>query len=116
MKSSDKTNGQAARVQILDVGGDMNASGMVRIRNRIERLVRRDLVHMVLDVHKARHVDLAGLGILAESLGWIRYLEGDLVLAGARPSVRRIFQKTGTDKLMQVYNGVRAAVRSFSHS
>ena len=102
------------RVQVLEVGGDLYASDMVRIKNRIDRLMQMERVYMVLNLRKARYADLAGLGILVERIGQVRRLDGDLRLAGVNARIKKLFHQTGTDRLMQFYGGVRAAVRSFS--
>jgi anti-sigma B factor antagonist len=101
------------RVKVLDVGGDLNAMDMVRIKNRMDRLMEQEQIYMVLDLRKAYHADLAGLGILIERVKEVRRLDGDLRLAGVRPQVERLFKQTGTHHFVQFYSGVRAAVRSF---
>jgi anti-sigma B factor antagonist len=116
VKKKGMTMGEISRnhrVKVLDVGGDLNAIDMVRIKNRLNRLLDQDYTHVVLDLRKARHADFTGICILVERARRLRGLNGDVKLAGLTPAVMRVFRQTGAIRLFQAYDGIQAAIQSF---
>ena len=101
-------------VEILRFQGDLNASEMIRIKNRLTRLLNQNHRKMLLDLKQARHVELAGLGILVDRLMKIRALKGDIKLCNMRPEVEKTFQMIGVNGLMETFHSEEEAIRSFA--
>lgn len=101
------------RVDILKCAGDLNANGMVRIKNKLTRLMERNHINLLIDLRDARHVDLAGLGILIERLKRIRAMNGDIKLYNLKPQVSETFRMVGVDNLIESYGSKEEALRSF---
>ncbi len=101
-----------ASVEILQVRG-LNAQDMVRVKNRISRLIDKNRTRLILDLRGARHIDLFGLGILVERLGKVRALNGDLKLVGLNPYILKVLKATQVGKLIKTYGNTREALRSF---
>ena len=103
-------------VAVLDVTGDINAFDMVRIKNRLDELIKKDHTRVVLRFRNAKQIDFIGLGILVERLRRMRALDGDLKLVGLSRCILKMFEKTRVDKLIDTYDDTVDAIRSFDNT
>ena len=101
-------------VEILRFQGDLNASEMIKIKNRLTRLLNKNHKKMLLDLKAAKHVELAGLGILVDRLMKVRAQKGDIKLCNLRPEVEKTFRMIGVGDLMQSFHSEEEAIRSFA--
>lgn len=101
-------------VEVLRFHGDLNASEMIRIKNRLTRLLNKNHKKLLIDLKETRHVELAGVGILVDRLLKIRAQKGDIKLCNLRPEVERTFQMIGVGDLMQSFHSEEEAIRSFA--
>jgi anti-sigma B factor antagonist len=101
-------------VEILRFQGDLNASEMVKIKSRLTRLLNKNHKNLLLDLKQAKHVELAGLGILVDRLMKVRAQKGDIKLCNLRPEVQKTFQMIGVSDLMESFHSEEEAIRSFA--
>lgn len=100
-------------IDVLDVAGNINAFDMIRIKNRLDKLIKKDHTKIILHFKNVKQIDFIGLGILIERLRRIRALDGDLKLVGLNPYILKLFRKTGVNKLIDTYDDTIDALRSF---
>lgn len=101
-------------VEVLRFHGDLNAVEMIRIKNRLTRLLNKNHKKLLIDLKETRHVELAGVGILVDRLLKIRAQKGDIKLCNLRPEVQKTFQMIGVGDLMQSFHSEEEAIRSFA--
>ncbi len=101
-------------VEILRFQGDLNAVEMIKIKGRLTRLVNKNHKKLLLDLKEARHVELAGLGILVDRLMKVRAQKGDIKLCNLRPEVEKTFRMIGVSDLMESFHSEEEAIRSFA--
>ncbi len=101
-------------VEILRFQGDLNALEMIKIKNRLTRLLNKNQKKLLLDLKETRRVELAGLGILVDRLMKVRAQKGDIKLCNLRPEVQKTFQMIGVGDLMQSFGTEEEAIRSFA--
>ena len=101
-------------VDVLRFQGDLNASEMIKMKNRLTRLLNKNHKKLLLDLKSARHVELAGLGILVDRLIKVRAQKGDIKLCNIRPEVEKTFQMIGVGDLMESFQSEEEAIRSFA--
>ena len=102
-------------VEVLKCGGDLNANSMVKIKHRVDHLLKRNHRLMLLDLSNTRHIDLAGLGILVERLKMVRSVQGDIKLCRLSSHINEIFRLVGVSKLFETYETPEDAKASFHH-
>jgi len=100
-------------VDVLICDGDLNAKEMVKVKNKVQGLLRKNHNHVILDLGKTRHVDLAGLGILVERLKAVRAAHGDLRVCNIQPQVYETLRLVGVSKLIESFPTRADAERSF---
>jgi len=102
-----------SHVEILRCNGDLSATTMVSFKNKVRKLMENNQKNVVLDMKKAKHVDLAGLGILVERIKQIRAINGDIKLCNVQPQVNATFRLVGVSKLIESFPTEEEALRSF---
>ncbi len=101
-------------VDILKFQGDLNATEMIKMKSRVTRLLNKNHKKLLLDLKDARHVELAGLGILVDRLMKVRARKGDIKLCNLRPEVEQTFRMIGVSDLMESFRSEEEAIRSFA--
>ena len=101
-------------VEVLRFQGDLNASEMIKIKNRLTRLVNKNHKKLLLDLKRARRVELTGLGILVDRLMKVRAQKGEIKLCNLRPEVEQTFRMIGVSDLMESFHSEEEAIRSFA--
>ncbi len=101
-------------VDILRFEGDLSVGEMVKMKNRLTRLLNKNHKHLLFDLKHAKHVDLAGLGILVDRLRTIRAQKGDIKLCNLRPEVKNALNMIGVNGLIESFPTEEEALRSFA--
>ena len=101
-------------VEVLRFQGDLNAAEMIKIKERLTRLLNKNQKKLLLDMREAKRVELAGLGILVDRLMKVRAQKGDIKLVNMRPEVEKTFRMIGVSDLMQSFHSEEEAIRSFT--
>ena len=101
-------------VDIVRFQGDLDAAEMIKIKNRLTRLLNKNHKKLLLDLARARRVELAGLGILVDRLMKVRAQKGDIKLCNMRPEVEKTFQMIGVSDLIESFRSEEEAIRSFA--
>ncbi|MBI3313142.1 MAG: STAS domain-containing protein [Candidatus Omnitrophica bacterium] len=100
-------------VDVLKFEGDLDALSMVKMKNRLTRLLNKNHKKLLLDLSRARRVELAGLGILVDRLMKVRAQKGDIKFCNLRPEVEQTFRMIGVGGLMECFHSEEEAIRSF---
>ena len=100
-------------VDVLRFQGDLDVVAMVKMKNRLTRLLNKNHKKLLLDLKLARRVELAGLGILVDRLMKVRALKGHIKLCNLRPEVEKTFRMIGVNGLMEAYHSEEEAIASF---
>jgi len=110
-----RSNGHERKVAVgvVRCPGDLNARHMVQMRNRLSRLTNQNRKFLLLDLKRARHVDLAGLGILVDRIQKLRREHGDIRLFNLRPEVSNMLRMIGVAGVIASYPTEEEARRSF---
>jgi anti-anti-sigma factor len=100
-------------VNVMRCPGDLNVSYMVQSKSRFRRLMNQRIKFFLLDLQHARHVELAGLGILVDRLRQIRSNKGDIRLFNLHPEVLKTLQMVGITGVVDTYSNEEEALQSF---
>lgn len=101
-------------VDVFRFEGDLSAAEMVRVKSRLTRLLHRNHKRLLLDLKRARRVELAALGILVDRLMMVRARKGDIKLCNLRPEVEHALRLVGVNNLIEFFNSEEEAIRSFA--
>lgn len=101
-------------VDVLRFDGDLDALSMIKMKERMNRLLNKNHKRLLLDLQETKHVELAGVGILVDRLRRVREQKGDIKLCNLRPEVERTFQMIGVNGLMESFSTEEEAISSFA--
>jgi anti-sigma B factor antagonist len=94
---------------VLAATGELDIAAVPAFRDQLRRLVEAGSPSIVIDLTGVRFIDSAGLRVLVDGLTRARRRDSDLRVACPSASLRRTFEISGLDKVMNVHGSVEEA-------
>jgi anti-sigma B factor antagonist len=94
---------------VVQVQGVLDLVTEPHLRACLEQAVQDGARCIVLDLAELRLMDSSGLGTVVLAHKMLQQHAGRLCLAAARPLVLRVLELTSVDRLVSIYDSVRAA-------
>jgi anti-sigma B factor antagonist len=91
---------------VVAITGELELGTAPRLRQQVVTLVGDGHTHIVLDMSAVDFVDSIGLGVIVSALKRVRGRDGELVVAGASPRLRSLFELTRLDQVIDLYDSV----------
>ncbi|HBT20474.1 MAG TPA: anti-sigma F factor antagonist [Peptococcaceae bacterium] len=66
--------------------------------------------NLILDISKVSFIDSSGLGAILARYKKIKQLNGNMVIVGAKPQVKRVLELSGVVKIIEVYDDEKSAL------
>lgn len=98
-------------VIVVHTPDELGSDTAERIENYLTTLERHNVV---VDLDGTEQIDSAGLALLLHAQEALRGLDGDLKIATANETNRKILEITRVDQQLEVFEAVIDAVKSFS--
>lgn len=99
----------SAEAYVLEVGGELDLYTAPRLSSQVGEIIALGAMSLVVDLTETTFVDSTALHVLLDAKKRIRAEGGDLVVVCPSPHVRRIFEVTGVDGLLQLCRSVEVA-------
>ena len=99
---------------VLTVIGELELATAPRLRQRVVSLVGEGRTHIVLDLAGVDFADSVGLGVIVAALKRVRGRGGELAVSGAVPLVRRLFEVTRLDEIVDLFPDVDRALAALT--
>jgi anti-sigma B factor antagonist len=97
---------------VVQPKGEIDLYTAPRLREELSGLVQQGRTQLVVDLSSVEFLDSTGLGTLIGSLKRCREAGGELVLAGASETVRKVLGITGLDKVFALHPTAEDATSS----
>lgn len=110
---NERSGEKVMSVDVLTCSSRLDATEMVKIKQRMNQLLKRNHKKVLLDFMKTEQVDLAGIGILIERVKMLRSLDGEIKLCNLNSQVSDTLRMVGVSKLLESYDSREEALRSF---
>ncbi|MCU0609244.1 MAG: STAS domain-containing protein [Chitinispirillaceae bacterium] len=98
--------------QMIHFIGDLDATNVETVLEKIVGLFNAGKVHLVSDFKKLRYVNSTGLGILLHLSKSAREKSGSFKMANVNENVFEIIEIIGATSLLEIYDSVEEAVAS----
>jgi anti-sigma B factor antagonist len=105
---------RAGDVTIIALGG-RGEEEETTIRDRIDELLRRGRVRVVLDLQAVEYIDSTGLGTIAAKYLTLRRRGGDLKLLHVPPRALHLMTITKLTRVFELFDTEDRAIESFGH-
>jgi anti-anti-sigma factor len=104
-------------VTVLDLTGRLVLDeGDTMLRTRVNELVGRNRLKVVVNLHDVTYIDSCGLGVLIAKLVSVRNKGGDLRLLHLSPRTARVFAISKLENVFETFDSEVDAIASFSDS
>ena len=95
---------------VVAVTGELEMATAPRLRQQVVSLIGAGRSHLVIDLGGVDFIDSVGLGVVVGALKRCRTHGGDLMVAGALPRVRSLFEITRLDEIIELHPDVEQAL------
>lgn len=99
---------------IVSLTGSIDALTAPKITEFFQAQVAAGNVKLVVDFSGVDYTSSAGLRVMLGAIKETRAQGGDMRLAGVRPDVLKVLKLSGFTNILKMFDGVDAAVASFS--
>ncbi len=96
---------------VLSLQGEVDVANSHEVREAALALLGSGVRTLIVDLTKTDYLDSAGLGILVGLLKRARESELRMVIAGAQPQVRRLFEITRLNQVFPMHDDVASALQ-----
>ena len=100
------------RWSVVAVTGELELATAPRLRQQVVALIGAERSHLVIDLTAVDFIDSVGLGVIVGGLKRARTHGGDLMVVGAVPRVRSLFEITRLDEIIALHPDVSTALAS----
>lgn len=100
---------EEAGVRVLGLEGPIDVSQAMDLRDLLGEEIDGAAARVVLDLKDVTFIDSSGIGVLVTAHRRADAAGAMFALAGARPTVGRVFELTRTNKLLRIYASVEEA-------
>ncbi len=99
-------------VLVLRISGQVDSMSGPELGEKLDAVVCKGHVHLVLDLSEVPYMSSAGLRVLSVALKTVRASDpgGDICLAGLSKAVAHAFRISGFNQVFSIYDGVPEAV------
>ncbi len=96
---------------IISLEGELDVENSSSLKNEVRNMVSSEHPNLVIDLRKVDYVDSSGLGTLIALQKAARFNGGALSIVGASEQIRRVMKMTNIDKLFELYNTLKEALK-----
>jgi anti-sigma B factor antagonist len=97
-------------IEVIDVGGKIDISTAVRLRELLIDLVSKDNYQLIVNLDRVEFLDSTGLGVLLGGLKRVRAHDGSLDLVCTQERILKLFRTTGLAKVFGIHETVDRAI------
>src|ERR1700733_7152899 len=87
---------------LVTLSGELDASPATSLYDKLSDLEVDDVQHVVLDLAQVTFMDSTGLGVIVTEHKRLQHSEGSLTIFSPPSSVRRLFEITGLDGVLDI--------------
>lgn len=107
-------NKEYKRVDLVEVSGRIDSSTAPQLEQALQKIIKADRYHIVVDLADTEFMSSAGLRVLISALKQTRrFNRGDIRLANMPTKIKKAFELAGLLELFKVFDNSVDAVGSF---
>ena len=95
---------------VVAVTGELELATAPRLRQQVVSIIGGGRSHLIIDLSGVDFVDSVGLGVVVGALKRARTHGGDLLVVGVAERIRKLFEITRLDEIIDLYPSVTEAV------
>ncbi len=113
IKISVSEGGSDDTLSIIRVDGVIDTLTATQLEEVLDRLLKRDRFHIILDLAGVDYISSAGWGIFISRIKEIREGKGDIKLANMVPNVMEVYELLEFDSILSAHESINGARMAF---
>jgi len=105
---------QTGNVNVLSVGGRLDAYSAAEAEKKIDSLIETGKVKIVLNLNSLEYISSSGLRVFLAQLKKARKQQGDIKLCCMKPNIKEVFDIAGFTQLFNIAGDEAEAVAGFN--
>jgi anti-sigma B factor antagonist len=94
---------------VVKLGGEVDVYTTPKMKEQLASLIESGSQRIAVDLSEVNYFDSTALGALIGALRRVKEQEGSILVIGAQPRVRRVFEVTGLDGVFEMYESADQA-------
>ncbi len=111
MDLAEKNSGD---VNILSIGGRLDAYSAAEAEKKLDGLIEAGKVKVVLNLDGLEYISSSGLRVFLSQLKKARKQQGDIKLCCMKPNIKEVFDIAGFTQLFNIVGDEAEAIAGFS--
>lgn len=103
-------------VIVLSLKGRLDSTSAGELREKVRDCLKKNQIHIVIDLAEIDFVDSSGLGSLVTCLRSANKVGGDIKIAAVQDRVRAVFELIRLHRVFDIYDDRFAASEAFHHA
>lgn len=99
------------KAALIKIPTRLDASNSLPFKDKMNELVDKGYVNLLVDLSQTNFIDSSGLGALVGKISTCRKNGGDVKLISPTQRVIEILQITNLDKILKIYKSVEDALK-----
>ena len=99
-----------ARTQVVRPAGDIEFTVAGAFNHHLTSLVQAGKILLIVDLERVGFVDSTALGVLISAQRRARCGGGSVVISGADPTIRKVFEITGLSEVFRLHDNIEQAL------
>ncbi|MCX8052556.1 MAG: STAS domain-containing protein [Armatimonadetes bacterium] len=100
-------------VGVIQLTGELDAYTSARFREVMVDTIENGGANLIVSMEGVEYIDSSGLGALVGGLKRCSERNGKIMIVGAQPQVRKVFEITGLEKVFPLYENEDEAIAAF---
>lgn len=101
---------------IISVSGRMEAADAKELQNKLNSIMAKNVLKIIINLAYLEYISSSGLRVLLTALKNQKQKQGFIEVATLQPFVKKIFKKTGLDRVFIIHSDEEAAIRYLTPS
>jgi anti-sigma B factor antagonist len=89
---------------VIELGGEVDLYTAPEFKERMVQLIEQGRTRLVVDLSEATFIDSTTLGVLVGGVKRLRPAGGSMALVCTDPSIAKIFEITGLDRVFPIHS------------
>ena len=99
------------QIAIISAEGDIDFSISQKLKEELAGIISKGKTKLIIDLEKIRYIDSSGLEAITSTQTKAQASHGDVYLICTEPSIKKIFDITGLDEYVKIFNTKEEALK-----
>ncbi|MFW5873581.1 MAG: STAS domain-containing protein [Bacillota bacterium] len=96
---------------ILQIDGEVIFENSNQVKEEAKEIIKeKEINHLIIDLSSTTYLDSSGIGVILSLFKFMRDSNGKLIIANPNDKVKRVFEVTKLNQILDIYNDINKAI------